>query len=488
MACFSLAPIAWACEGYDPQYYRRICGTGDRSADCYTEVVNRHACRVATPGGQQNSRATQQPSGAPVPGQGENVPPGKTRTSAIGGEVGADPKPPIATGSPIIKKIENPSDPRPLEKARDLDEKAKIKTEEKIAETNREIEQRKGISNFESGLASTIAGMYDSLQNYVQPRQASTNPALQNEAASRLRESLNLPSEYRRVAELTGLRTNSDMQSRALDYVQKWSEDAEKQDKLVAKLEQDNERARLAEKEIGDFQNKLGQRVSDMNSLVGGPQGSAAAGGIAAYPAANAKSLAATSGAKSNRNGQSNITAKSDDGLPSGQSRGISRGLASVGDGKDAASAITSKDDAIIDPKTGKPATGESLRELLKKRLAAMKAGKDGKAAGGAEGGAGKGASGEQKSSFDQFFAGTAGEHGAGKDAADGGKGRGPENPGFFLSGAETDKVVAKLMGSIDSQGAAGGSEVFGSADVSIFQRMTAFLRKAEANKKVAGQ
>lgn len=350
-----------------------------------------------------------------------------------------------------------------------------------MAETSKEIEQRKGISKFENGLAGSVAGLYDSLQNFIQPRQASTNPALRAEAASRLNEPVNFPSEYRKVAELTGLRTNTDLQSRAPDYVQKWSDDAEKQDKIVAQLEKDNERARLAGKELSEFENRLGQRVSDMNSL-SGPQALGAAA-AAAYPAAAGKGLAVSSGTKANREGPSSITSSADEQLPSGKPQGISRGLASLADGKDGASGIPSKEDTIIDPKTGKPAQGASLRELLKKRLAAAMAGKEGKGAAGA--GERNAAPSEQKSKYDQFFAGSAAEPGAGKE--------GPqvsptENPAFFLSGAETDKAVARLMGSLDSKGAVNGSEVFGSTDVSIFQRMTAFLRKAEAEKKIAGQ
>ena len=452
---------ASALYRYNARYFGSVCGNRDvGSADCLNRVVKEHASHVA--GGRSGAGGGgQSPAGDPAGG--------RTGPVSSGGSV--EPHMPST--------VQTMPDQPALSTAEDLDESARKQAQEKIAHTEQEVFHRKGISQFERGLADALADSYDNLQAYLKPRQASTNFRLQAEASSRLREAVSFPSEYQEVARNVGLRTNADVQSRAPEYVRSWSEDADFQDRAVVALEKDAARARLASKRLQDFQEKLTSRVLNMNS-VGDLQP-----GSAAYPSVTGPRLVSSSGADSLRNGTSSITSGSGEILSSVRGNRLLRSPASMTEVESGISTASGR--VILDPTTGKPATGESLRELLRRRLSARA--KHGMG-GSADATEAKGVQGERKSGYDQFFQDGTAANGAAENASkeSGRSSADEEKPGFFLSGTETDKVVVKLMGSLEGSDSQGGAEVYGSADVSIFQRMTLCLRKAEARKKIGGQ
>jgi len=202
--------------------------------------------------------------------------------------------------------------------------------------------------------------------------------------------------------------------------------------------------------------------------------------GSADYPKANAKQAAAAIG-RAGKNSESTITSRSKEELASA---GKSDGVSTIAVSKERAAASSA------DAKAQKlAAVPESLRDALRRKLAASDlaakrraAGQNGDGAGPAgEGGTAEAA---KASSFAQFFP-DGGAEGVGN-----GGGRAPASvgkDGFFLSNQETDRVVANLMGSLKDRNSDSlqGNEIFGDESTSIFQRNTAFLRKCQTEKRV---
>lgn len=451
--------------------YYAGCGNGPDATRCLNQreldrIAARRTLEIISHGDRTEARVSGGSGG--TPGR-EGVPVGGTTNvftdpSNPGGEPGGGPQ-------ADIKPIEKPgaSAGTGLENATEVDQAAQQKAIEQAALADRQAAEHRHIAEYQRALADTMARQYDNLNAFVQPRQASTEPRLQAEAASRLREMPVLPERFRDLSGASGLRSNGEFRSRAPEMVERISDDSERQDHEAARLELDAKRGRLAAKQLAEFRDTLGRRVSNMESVNGN---GALAGSVGLSGVTGGKPGSRDFG-KGPKSSQSDITASSDADLKSGKasaiSSGGSRGLASVAESAGAAS---------VGPDGVKGAKRESLRDALRRKLAA----KDGKDRGSESDP--KEGSATVKSSFAQFFEDKNGE-GGGAAGSEGERGARSQS-GFFLSGPETDQVVAKFVGSIDGGSQFGSSEVFGDSSVNIFQRMSNFLRKCQAEKKVA--
>ncbi len=364
--------------------------------------------------------------------------------------------------------------PASFNHATEVDAAAQGESLERAAEAEKGAEQERFTAKYQRAFADELADNFDRLNSFVQPRQASTDPRLRSEAASRLREPAQFQERFRELAGNVGLRTNQDVQSRAPAYVNALGDDSERHDKLARKLDLDAAQARMAARRLGEFREKLDRRVTNMNTLAPGGEASALTGGDDKF-LVNGK--AGAEFGKGPKHNSSSITARSEEQLKSGGAdnavnRGAGRGLASSGKPVGGAGADGKADPAAA--ANGKQLKAESLRDALRRKLAA--AGKHGEEREGRESSA-EGT--PVASSYSQFFEDAMGVDG--KPLVGGAKARQSD---FFLSGPETDQVVAKFVGSISSE--QGSDErVFGNSDVNIFHRMTAFIRKAESEKRI---
>jgi hypothetical protein len=356
----------------------------------------------------------------------------------------------------------------PLNEAGTIDKNAELETFNKVGEARKRSSRDSFISGYERSLADSIANSYDSIQNYVRPRQNSPDAAQRAEAASRLAQPVSVPEAYSQVYPELGLQTNQDLLDQGPQYVENLSNDSDELAAEASRLRKQADEGEKAVKAMNEFRRTLDQRTAGMASV---DADTLLAAPSAAAPAAHgARGAAAAPSASTGGPDSSNISGdRTPDLVAGGGAKAVAAPVAARAGGSTVDLGGASR----------APASLDSLRDRLRRHLA--EAGTTGGGAKAGPGAAGAAPAPAKKSAFSSFF-----EEGSAKEEEAAAAAAAAEHASFFLSGPETDRAVAKFMGNLE--GTRGGNEVFGSADISIFQRMRAFLKKCQAEKKVAGR
>ncbi len=382
---------------------------------------------------------------------------GKGSSGGGGSRSGSQPvtDPPIQADADPAQAPASPPE-RGYERAVDLHEKAGETSLEKAKEAETLATESKYTAGYERQLAEALALSYDQLRAYVASRENSPDLALRSEAAAAYRQQASIPERFRDSSGAMGIQTNQDLGTRAPEMVELLRVDSEDQDREAKRYEVEAAQARQAAQQFAAFKNTSSGRIEGMNSIV--PVASSNA-----FSAISSEQGTMAQGSRRGRslNADSDITKSTSAELESGRASKLrGRKLASV----DGSGLAAGKGSAKV----------ESLREALRRKLMAEKE-KNAKGKGQA---GGEDQAEPPKSGFDGFF-------GKNSEPLIGGGSDSSDQPGFFLSGPETDRVVSGLLGTVGADGANAEAE-FGDSSVNIFHRMSAYLRKCQEEEKVA--
>jgi hypothetical protein len=315
----------------------------------------------------------------------------------------------------------------------------------------------KGYSAADRGLAQTISGDIERINSFTQPRMASGDPQQRSEAEQFLQQQPSPSGPHADAYPDLGLKTNQDVVNKGPEYVNNLNDAADQHDKEASQAEKMAKHYDNDANQYDKMASTLNQRAKNMDSVAG-------------------------QNAAANRNGGNLVTGSQfGDVAPengTSQSNAASEGIDSAKFGSGGSgSGKGSEADGASDKSGGRGlASTSSLADKLRASLAN---GGEGKDASGNDGAGGK----DPKSEFDDFFAGARNK--SGKDAKGTiaeGDGAGKNGSGAFsMSGSDTDRAVKNLLGSLQGS----DEKLFGDINQTIFQRMSKYLKQAQADKKV---
>lgn len=402
-----------------------------------------------------------EPGGGPASGHSAGAPSTGATAAPPGSGAGAPPNPDAvaADGKDPGKALVNP-DKTPVKKitfdssgdpssgafhhAASTVKAAELGSATAAGDAERSAQEQRSISRTERSLASSIAKDYDRINAYSSPRTSSPDPAIRAQGHQYLAQKVTPAPEHARYYEALELNSNGDVLKKGPEYVHNLAEASEKHETLA---DHDFQQARQAENAIAkmkDFDKTLDRRDSAMHSME------------------EQKFFARNKTTTSSAN-------------PDISSADASRGPAAAADTKK----INPDNGGSKEQNPSEKKPDFSLREHLADIFAKKKAPLDAQNAH------------EEKSKattsdFDGIFHSSATANpGTGKKegaASSAGADSSQNASTFQMLGSENEREIKTLMGNLEQQIA--GSP-FGSADQSIFVRMSAYLMKAQSEKRV---
>lgn len=330
-------------------------------------------------------------------------------------------------------------------------------------------QERSDLASRERSVAGGLSSAASRINEYTQPRLASPDPQIRDQAQNYLSQPAEAPAGQEQIYKGLGLETNRDIVDKSPQYVKNLEQSADANSKDAKNLDTLAKQSDAAAAQMKQFAQTLEQRNSNMQSVSDQTAVSASRKGGAADPNSISASAAAQGSGADGSTGQIGFGL---DPLASNDSSMTGGKLGT--NGKSGAAA----DGANGTARKGGGRSPSSLAEQLRASLNGKNengSSKDG------------GAAAEPKSAFDGLF--DANAAGAGKDgrsgiSAEGAGGRTANAAhAFSLAGSDTDRAVRKLLGNLNGQGS--DAEIYGNVDQSIFVRMKKYLTKAQVDKKV---
>ncbi|MGZ6463802.1 MAG: hypothetical protein ACXWSC_12865 [Bdellovibrionota bacterium] len=328
------------------------------------------------------------------------------------------------------------------------------------AEAEKVSRSEKSIYQADQTVRSAISSDYNRAVSTAEPLLESSNPADQQRANQFLAQSLSPPQKYAEVYDKLELHTNRDVLEKGPQYVDNLDKAIPEREKNADFFQDQAQKAYAAADKLDGFTKTLNQRRANLGSIQD-----------------NSGITAKTPLASDIKNSASLDTIKSEEVTAGDGALKLTDSKGSAAKGSTIA--VTAPDSAS----KGFERMPASLRDRLRARLAASA--NNGKAAG-ADSSATENKD-APKSAFDSLF-----EAAAKKKDSSGGADANAEhlagssrNTRFQMAGSETDAAVQRLMSGLDSETQA-ANEVFGNPNVTIFARMSKYLKQAQAEKKVA--